>query len=71
MIPSFFNTKMQKYILSLIHFFTDGLTVDSQQFRGKINLSDQVLYSSGALNYGQAKIEQDSQYEGIKITYVG
>ena len=56
--------------LSLIYFFTDGLTVDSQQFRGKINLSDQVLYSSGALNYGQAKIVQDSQYEGIKITNI-
>ena len=44
---------------------SDGLTVDSQQFRGKINLSNQVLYSSGALNYGKAIVEQDSQYEGI------
>ena len=29
-----------------------------------------MLYSSGALNYGQAKIVQDSEYEGIKITNI-
>ena len=29
-----------------------------------------MLYSSGALNYGQAKVVQDSQYEGIKIAHI-
>ena len=68
MIPSFSIPEVG-LIINLL-FFTDGLTVDSQQFRGKINLSDQVLYSSGALNYGQAKIVQDSQYEGTKIANI-